>query len=78
MCSSDLRRVPWSDVTAVARSRMALHYGDLEITVRDRRGPLRIKERRDGLDSAAVLACWLRAHGTTREQVRSADGPPSS
>ena len=69
------RTVRWSEVTAVTQSRMALHYRDLEITVEGRRRPLRIEERRDGRDHAAVAAWWLRAHGGTREQVLPAGGP---
>jgi hypothetical protein len=63
------RRVRWADVLAVEQSRMALHHQDVELTVRGRRQPIRLKERRGGGDFAAVHQAWLS------HETQDAQGP---
>lgn len=53
------RRLSWADVVAVQQSRMALHYQDIELTVRGQHEPLRLKERNGGDDFKAVHEAWL-------------------
>jgi hypothetical protein len=48
------RRVAWSEVLAVEQSKMAFCYRSIEVSVRGRRRPVMLPERRDGRDFIAV------------------------
>lgn len=68
------RRIKWADVVAVTPSKMALHYKDIELTVRGRRDSVWLKERNAGRDLEAVHDLWLRQRREGADEPRSREG----